>query len=242
MQLLNANNPIAKCQDLTEYPTRRLDQLTGSFRPKQRARQMEAASRGGRVATPRVGAHAGLLRSSLVLLALMTTFACTSHHRVSAVPKQLLGKKVTVHLRDGSTTQAYAKPTATGVVWRPAHGGRDIAHESVASAVQLNHAVGFIQGLGLGILTGAATGIVMGLASGDDPPCDDDFCIFEFTAGDKALLLGMIFGTGGGILGPIIGGIRGSRDHYDFTRTGSLQLSAYPIPGGGGATSLSWSF
>ncbi len=62
-----------------------------------------------------------------------------------------------------------------------------------------------LQGMGIGLATGAATGALIGFASGNDEPG-----WFSFTAGEKAAVAGAALGTLGLILGAIFGAAAGS--------------------------------
>jgi hypothetical protein len=59
--------------------------------------------------------------------------------------------------------------------------------------------------LGLGI--GAVTGVIIGFADGDDVASSNTWNIFSFTAEEKALAGGLVLGTGGAIIGTIIGAV-----------------------------------
>ncbi|HUF12029.1 MAG TPA: hypothetical protein VMN78_02890 [Longimicrobiales bacterium] len=61
---------------------------------------------------------------------------------------------------------------------------------------------GFMNGTALGLLAGAATGAVVGAASGDDTEG-----LFQFTAAEKAVGLGIVLGAGGAVVGGIIGAV-----------------------------------
>lgn len=60
---------------------------------------------------------------------------------------------------------------------------------------------GFLRGAGIGGAAGASAGLVTGLLSGDDP--SDQF--IAFTAEEKALVLGVLFGGTGALVGGVIG-------------------------------------
>lgn len=60
-----------------------------------------------------------------------------------------------------------------------------------------------LKGLGMGMLAGAGAGAFIGLASGDDPPGT----FLAFTAGEKAMVLGIFFGATGGVAGLIAGAL-----------------------------------
>jgi len=59
-------------------------------------------------------------------------------------------------------------------------------------------------GLGYGFLIGGGVGAGIGLLSGNDTSG-----WFRFTAGGKAVLLGIMFGVAGGIIGLVAGGLTG---------------------------------
>lgn len=63
-----------------------------------------------------------------------------------------------------------------------------------------------LKGIGIGFAAGAGTGAVVGFASGNDEPGG----FFNFTAGEKALIVGAALGTVGVILGAIFGAVAGS--------------------------------
>ncbi len=60
-------------------------------------------------------------------------------------------------------------------------------------------------GILIGALTGAAVGTIAGFASGDDQP--DPHNIFVFTAGEKAVGLGLLLGVTGLGVGAVVGAI-----------------------------------
>lgn len=92
--------------------------------------------------------------------------------------------------------------------------------------IRKNNNVG--KGFLFGTLTGFALGGLIGLISGDDPPED----WFAFTAGEKAILLGVPFGVIGAILGGEIGTIKlkipinGSMNNYNRNKN---KLRGYSI-------------
>lgn len=85
-----------------------------------------------------------------------------------------------------------------------------------------------LKGLGMGTLVGAGTGAVLGLASGDDPPG-----FLAFTAGEKALVLGVFFGATGAVVGLIAGALTRS-DVWSPVTAGSpppVDVSLLPFTG-----------
>jgi hypothetical protein len=83
---------------------------------------------------------------------------------------------------------------------------------------------GALEGLGLGSLIGAATGVALGFAAGDDPKCmnQESNCYpLELSAGDKALLFGVIGVLAGGLIGTVVGAAVGHQDEYLFWNPGA---------------------
>jgi len=76
---------------------------------------------------------------------------------------------------------------------------------------------GAIEGLGLGLLSGAAIGAISGYIEGGDPPsgCMVFVCV-PLTAGEKAVVAGTVLGLSGALTGLLIGAIIGHRDRYEF--------------------------
>ena len=61
------------------------------------------------------------------------------------------------------------------------------------------------RGAAVGGVTGLFLGLIIGFASGDDQCPPNTFCIYESTAGEKALAGGLVLGAAGSIVGVIIG-------------------------------------
>ncbi len=82
---------------------------------------------------------------------------------------------------------------------------------------------GALQGLGIGLLTGATLGGIIGLASGGDPPCKPapnnvlDFCeAFRLSAAEKAAAGAIYLGAAGALVGTTTGALIGSKDEYQL--------------------------
>ena len=98
---------------------------------------------------------------------------------------------------------------------------------------------GFGRGAGFGILIGAGIGGVLGFADGDDDCAEAGWCFIEFSAGEKALLGGVVMGGLGGVIGGLVGVANpGERWHLVPVR----RVAAGPAPGGGFAASVSLVF
>jgi len=82
---------------------------------------------------------------------------------------------------------------------------------------------GALQGLGIGLLTGATLGGIIGFASGGDPPCKPapnnvlDFCeAFRLSAVEKAAVGAIYLGIAGALVGSPTGALMGSKEEYQL--------------------------
>lgn len=79
---------------------------------------------------------------------------------------------------------------------------------------------GFLGGLSIGFLTGA----IIGGIQGDDICPTGHWCLFQMTAGEKAMVGGILGGLSGSIIGTLVGGIKinipinGRADAFDSAR------------------------
>jgi hypothetical protein len=98
---------------------------------------------------------------------------------------------------------------------------------------------GFGRGAGSGFLIGAAVGGIIGFADGDDDCAEAGWCFVELSAGEKALLGGVVIGGLGGVIGGLVGVANpGER----WQRVPVRRVAASPAPGGGFAASVSLAF
>lgn len=140
--------------------------------------------------------------------------SCTHHRTVDTVPPYLMGETLTVKGRDGVPYRAHAEVTPSGIVWRD-EAGRDVMRlADTYEVVELNRAVGALEGPLFGVPIGIALGALGGLALGDDD-CEGNngFCP---SAGYKAFLLGATGALAGTVVGVIAGASRGSRYVWRF--------------------------
>jgi hypothetical protein len=84
-----------------------------------------------------------------------------------------------------------------------------------------------------GFFVGAAAGAIAGFASGDDPPG-----WFSFTAGQKALVLGLLGSASGALLGAVIG----ASSHSDRWTSVSLGRAKVALAPRGAGLALSVTF
>lgn len=98
---------------------------------------------------------------------------------------------------------------------------------------------GFGRGAGFGFLIGAGVGGMWGFADGDDECSGDNWCLFQMSAGEKALLGGVVIGGLGGVIGGLFGVANpGER----WQRVPVRRVAAGPAPGGGFTASVSLAF
>ena len=171
--------------------------------------------------------------------------ACTRHHTVVALNPVSATAKATVELTDGREVEARAVPTPAGARWlagvEVGPSGPLLDPAGIRTFTTIDHARGAWEGLGLGMLAGITTGAVIGLASGDDHCSANGFCLFQFSAGDKAILGGIVLGGAGLVVGGLLGAVIGSRDVYRLDASYAPRISTAIAPGQASA-GLIWSF
>lgn len=126
---------------------------------------------------------------------------------------------------------------------RGAEGTRAVPVASISrldvSAGERTRMAGFGRGAGFGFLAGAGIGAVMGFADGDDNCAEGGWCILEMSAGEKAMLGGVVIGG----LGAVIGGLVGVANPGErWQRMPVRRLTAGPTPAGGFAAAVSLGF
>jgi hypothetical protein len=171
--------------------------------------------------------------------------ACTHNHAVVALNPVSATAKATVELVDGREVEARAVPTPAGARWltgiEVGPSGPLLDPAEIRRVTTVDHARGAWEGLGLGLLAGITTGAMIGLASGDDHCPPDGFCFFQFSAGDKAILGGIVLGGAGLVVGGLLGAVVGSRDVYRLDGSYAPRISTAIAPGQASA-GLTWSF
>jgi hypothetical protein len=150
-------------------------------------------------------------RPALTIVVALAT-ACT-HHKPGSSLHEAAGREVVIEAA-GHEQIAYVDVTPLGTVLR-APDGQIIPLAGGERVVDVQRGRGALLGLGIGFLAGALGGAVAGLASGDDPPCEG-YCLLTLSAGGKAVIGGVMFGSLGGLIGIVVGAGRGSRVVYSF--------------------------
>lgn len=141
--------------------------------------------------------------------------ACTHHRPLNqAFDDVEPGRWVKVETTSG-TLSAITVQTSTGIGYQ-AEGGGMIDSSVIVRVTDERTLRGAGEGILIGAGAGAAAGAVLGLADGDDPPCgDSEWCFFNLTAGEKALVGGVLLGGLGAIVGLAVGTVMGSDDVYE---------------------------
>jgi hypothetical protein len=78
-----------------------------------------------------------------------------------------------------------------------------------------------LSGLGIGSLIGGGSGAAIGFLSGDDPP---EQWLFNFSAGEKALIAGMALGVVGGLIGLTAGALAGTDKTIQIEGKSDLEI------------------
>ena len=150
------------------------------------------------------------MKCTAALLVLLV--ACTHNRPFSAIDE--VEGRVSVRMVDGYQQYATVVSTPNGKVLQ-SDSGATIDLGNVVKLTDERSLRGGLEGFGIGGGIGFGVGVLIGIADGDDPPCNDHgFCI-DFTAGEKAVLGGIILGILGGGVGAIAGIVRGSQFVYE---------------------------
>ncbi|MFB6279521.1 MAG: hypothetical protein ABEK75_08440 [Salinibacter sp.] len=144
---------------------------------------------------------------------LLVATGCSSTQQVSRtrsdgyarVTEAATGETARVHLRDGRTVKLnnlYVGPTSTtGVV--PGSGQKQSFSTASLQKVELvDRSSGFWQGAGIGAGVLAASGLLMGAGEDDE------------LGSALAMISGFVLSVPGGLIGGVVGAIRGQRETY----------------------------
>jgi hypothetical protein len=149
-------------------------------------------------------------RSWMILLALLILPAT----ELCGQTRETLAPGDTVRIRENDRFRMYTVVESSGAALTLRPGQGEQIHVPVSAIEHLELRVGgksrfagAWKGVWMGALIGAVPGALLGFASGDDPPG-----WFALTAEEKAILLGITFGTAGSVVGGTVGAINpGSR-------------------------------
>lgn len=156
-------------------------------------------------------------REVMIIALAVFTSQCTHIRQVHSfddINKAAAGKPASMTLTNGRVLSGKGLEVAIdSTFWLDSVTGRkqSIATSEVGKVVIKKRGRGALEGLGIGILTGAVTGAVIGFASGDDDP---KTVFLPLTAEEKALGGGIVLGAAGGLLGLPIGAAVGSKDKF----------------------------
>lgn len=154
------------------------------------------------------------MRRPLLAVAIAAALLGCSHQPPLRQLGLLHGRTVTVVAAAGEEEQEGVVIVAPeGWFVRTPRG--DVAVATASRVTVVDRRRGAREGLGVGALVGVLAGAVIGLSSGDDE-CGDDLCLFQFSAGEKAVLAGLGLGVAGSLAGMLVGAAIGSRDVYEL--------------------------
>ena len=148
----------------------------------------------------------GIRVAAVALLAL--SFAMPS-----AAKEKRKGAEVLIHKKDGQKIKAELLAVKEGrLILMDSSDFTEVtcAVEDIRSLCVVKRTK-ILKGLGLGSLSGGIAGSALGLLSGDDKPG-----FMSFTAGQKAVLIGVVLAATGGIIGGVSGAIKGIDESVDL--------------------------
>jgi hypothetical protein len=169
------------------------------------------------------------------VLPLALTLAACTHERPITELHEVTGKWVIVETTDHQTVDAVAVAASDGVTFT--NDTVLLGPGQVAKVTEIRRGRGAAEGAGIGFVSGAAIGAALGFADGDDT-CESsggEWCLFVFTAGEKAIMGGIVIGTIGGLVGLVVGAASGSKYVYSYGE--QVRITPTGPPGSmGGAT------
>jgi len=157
---------------------------------------------------------------------------CT-HERTITEAHEVAGETVEVAGQYGQAVTAVAVATPGGITFYDKRTGGLVPMHEISKVTDVSHGRGAVEGLGIGGGVGVLTGAVIGLASGDDACEPGQDCVFAFSAGEKAVLGGVVLGAIGGGLGLIVGAMKGSATIYTRSSQPAVRLIGPPGSVGG---------
>lgn len=174
-----------------------------------------------------------------LVLAALAVSGCT-HHPAIGDGRALIGARVRVEVNQGAEEEGVVVADRDGIT--VSTGSGDVSLWQTYKVTAVKRGRGALEGLGLGIVIAGGTGALIGLASGDDECDPDRECFLAFTAGEKAVITGVVFGSLGGLLGLLVGVAFGSRDVYEIA--GSAPPTPRFVPSGppGSAAGMTFHF
>jgi hypothetical protein len=158
-----------------------------------------------------------MMRTALVFLAVT---GCT-HHKNITEAHELVGDEVVLEGQHGRQVTAVGVAGPGGITFYDKANGGMVPPNEIAMIKDTSHGRGALEGLGVGAGLGVLTGAAAGFASGDDECSDEEFCILEFSAGEKAVIFGVLLGGIGGVLGLVVGAAKGSTTIYEHPQSGT---------------------
>lgn len=166
------------------------------------------------------------MRIRLLLATLLFSVTGCTHQRavtptevesIADLNKRAGQNAVTVTLAGGPVYSGRALQMAadsTSWLMKDSDEVKSVATNDVVTIEIRNRGRGALEGLATGAVAGTLAGVTLGLIIGDDPPCEEGWCLFRTTGREKAQIFGVLLGTISGLGGLIRGAVKGSRDAY----------------------------
>ena len=158
------------------------------------------------------------MRTALLFL---VAAGCT-HHKNIVEAHELAGDEVVLEGQYGHQVTAVGVNTPAGITFYDKANGGMVPAQEIVKIKDVSHGRGAIEGLGIGAGLGGLMGGLIGLASGDDE-CESE-CFIEFSAGEKAVILGVVLGGLGGLIGLVVGAAKGSTTVYEHESGVSVRV------------------
>jgi hypothetical protein len=172
------------------------------------------------------------------LLLVVVVAGCTNRKTIMEA-HELAGSEVEVSGRYGQKVSAVGVAGPGGVTFVDKASGGVVPAEEIYRIDDTSHALGAVQGLGIGAGIGAVLGAVLGYSAGDDDVGDDGSHggdLFELSAGDKAAIGGILLGGLGGLVGLVAGAMKGSTTIYERGGSSTVITPVGPPGSAGGVT------
>ena len=162
-----------------------------------------------------------MMRAALLFLA---AAGCT-HHKNITEAHELAGDEVVLEGQYGHQVTAVGVRSPAGITFYDRANGGMVPHHEIVKIKDVSHGRGALEGIGIGGGIGILIGAGAGLASGDDECGDESHgCFLEFSAGEKAVIFGILLGGVGGVIGLVVGAAKGSTTIYEHSSGTSVRV------------------
>jgi hypothetical protein len=153
----------------------------------------------------------------LRIIGCLALVACTHTRSLHQVNEMNANVDVVVDIEGYGGVQSTTVPTTRGMAFRAYDGNDFLDPAQITRVTEVRRGRGALEGFLIGGGISATTFAILGYSAGDDE-CSS-FCLFTFTAGEKAAMGGILGGITGGLVGLLVGAVRGSRFVYENTES-----------------------